>query len=367
MDKLKNYLLKVNDPKKAKLRILIARLKTILIAILCVVFGTIFTTYQGDLFSFLKEEIVNEIGKALIIIGLAILFYEQFLREEIIKIVIDELKVIFKENCDFKSIKLLGLDNIFLKEGTNGIIIPAKKNIKLLGITIDSFFNPRSTDFNLLLDKVKEGCKLQILMLNPNSPHVYYRELAEQNDKLKFQIENSFDKKKTFIRAIPEKDKLNVEIRYYNTSPGFAMTIIDDSFARVTPFLYNQMGRNCPTSDFTRKVGGVFQSYLDHFNDLWDAKIFLFNWNKVPGEDTDLLKNFLIKNYGLSCVRDENITKIENGKVIEVVNDKIKVLISLNNNKTKAKLSIECGWIEELIAESKDGEIKIYLGTMNAL
>jgi len=77
------------------------------------------------LISILKDEVLKEIGIALIIIGLAILFYEYFLRKNMMDLIEEFVKSNFMEmihdHCDrvkeiSESIKRSGLVNIYQRE-----------------------------------------------------------------------------------------------------------------------------------------------------------------------------------------------------------------------------------------------------------
>ena len=351
----------------------VAELTIIIISILSVVSGAILVilaSYQGNLISILKEEIVKEIGIALIIIGLASLFYEQFLRMKIIDMVGKNLNEHFEKKCEFKSIRSLGLNNLYRTSADYNIIDKATKEIKLLGIPINSYFHDGCHEYNKLQELVKSNCKLKILMLNPNSRHVYYRGKVEKNPELKGDIKRSFEKKQRFIDELPERVKQNVEIKFYDTYPLYAMTIIDDCFIRVTPFLYNKVGQQGPTSDYERKAGGIFDAYVEHFNDLWNEKRFLFDWNEISRNDSDRFKDFLIKKYGISCTGDTEINKTNEGKVITVstVSTKLDILsFKLKDDRTKATLSIYYGRTDEFIVEEEEGKLNIYEGTIDAL
>lgn len=374
----------------------VGKLIIIIISILSVVLGAILVilaSYPGNLSAILKEEIVKEIGIALIIIGLASLFYEYFLRMNTIDIVKESLNALFRKNeenlrrnmtdvvektlnehfekkCEFKSIISLGLKNLYRTSADYKIIDKATKEIKLLGITINFYFLDGSHEYDKLQKLVTENCKLKILMLNPNSLYVNYRGKVEKNPDLKGDIKKSFEKKQKFINELPERVKQNVEIKFYDTYPLYAMTIIDDNFIRVTPFLYNKVGQQCPTSDYERKAGGIFEAYLEHFNDLWNEKRFLFDWNKIPENDNDRFKEFLIKNYGISCAGDTEINKTNEGMVITVsiVSTKLDILsFKLNEDRTKATLSIYYGRTDEFIVEEEEGKLNIYEGTIDAL
>lgn len=345
----------------------------IIISILSVVSGAILVILASsldNLSTILKEELLKDIGIALIIIGLASLFYEYFLRMNTIDIVKESLNELFEKKCEFKSIISLGLKNLYRTSADYNIIDKATKEIKLLGIPINSYFGLEgSHEYTKLKKLVENNCKLKILMLNPNSLHVYYRGKVENNPDLKGDIEDSFEKKKRFIGQLTDGVKQNVEIKFYDTYPLYAMTIIDDCFIRVTPFLYNKVGQQCPTSEYERKAGGIFDAYVEHFNDLWNEKRFLFDWNEISRNDSDRFKDFLIKNYGISCTGDTEINKTNEGKVtVSIVSTKRDILsFKLNDDRTKATLSIYCGRTDEFLVEKEKGKLNIYEGTINAL
>jgi len=264
-----------------KLSKLVLFYKIIILSFIIVISGAliiIFVSSGEDLISILKEDVLKEFGIALIIIGLAILFYEYFLRKNMMDLieqfVRDNFMDMIKDHCEkvksiSESVRKSGLVDIHKKEGSSDILNHATRNIKLLGITLNYYFFPDSEAWGRLTSLVENGCTLQILILNPDSPHVAYRESDEKNKDLKGQIIHLFNLEKQFIDNIKDDFKSNVEIRFYDTYPTCAITIIDDNMIRVTPYLYNKRGRVCPTLEFMRNEEGIFDAYLDHFNDLW--------------------------------------------------------------------------------------------------
>lgn len=264
-----------------KLSKLVLFYKIIILSFIIVILGAfivIFVSPDGSLISILKDEVLKEIGVALIIIGLAILIYEYFLRKNMMDLIEQFVKENFmsmiKEHCEkvkliSESVRKSGLVNIYQKEGSSDILNHATKNIKLLGITLNYYFYPDSEEWTRLTSLVENGCTLQILNLDPESSHVSFRERDEKNTDLKGQIIYLYNLEKQFIDNIKEDFKSRVEIRFYDTYPTCAMTIIDDKLIRVTPYLFNKRGRACPTLEFTSNDAGIFGAYLDHFNDIW--------------------------------------------------------------------------------------------------
>lgn len=264
-----------------KLLKLVLFYKIVILSFIIVISGAlliIFVSPDGELITILREEVLKEIGIALMIIGLAILFYEYFLRKNMMDLIEQFVKSNFmamiNDHCEkvksmSESITKSGLSNVYPRGGSSEILNSTRKNIKLLGITLSYYFYPDAEEWAQLCALVEKGCTLQILILDPDSNQVSCREKDENNSDLKGQIIQLIHLEKLFINNLKEEYRSNVEIRFYDTYPSFAMTIIDDTILRVTPYLYNKKGRSCPTIEFVRKEKGIFDAYLNHFNDLW--------------------------------------------------------------------------------------------------
>jgi len=264
-----------------KLLKLVLFYKIILLSVFILIIGAtivILVSPGRDFISIIREDVFKEIGIALIIIGFAILFYEYFLRRNMMDLIEEFVRTNFMamitQHCEkaksiSESVLRSGLVNVYKKGGSSDILDLAKKNIKLLGVTLNYYFYPDSDEWTRLKSLVEGGCTLQILILDPNSPQVAYRERDENNEKLKDQINHLYNLEKEFIANVKDEFKPNVEIRFYNTYPTCAMTLIDENLMRVTPYLFNKRRRACPTMEFMRSKDGIFESYLEHFNDLW--------------------------------------------------------------------------------------------------
>ncbi len=256
--------------------------KTIILSIFILLAGTsiiILVSPRRDLISIIREDVLREIGITLVIIGMAVLFYENFLRKNMIDLIDQFVRSNFMtmidEHCERVksingSITSSGLLSIYNKMGNSDILNSTHKNIKLLGITLSYYFYPDTDEWTQLSSLIENGCRLQVLMLDPDSLHVAVRERDEHNADLEGQIIHLIHMVKLFNQNLREEYRQNIEIRFYDTYPSIAMTIIDDNILRVTPYLYNKKGRSCPTIEFIRKENGSFNAYLSHFNDLWN-------------------------------------------------------------------------------------------------
>ncbi len=85
----------------------------------------------------------------------------------------------------------------------------------------------------------------------------------------------------------------------------------------------------------------------------------LFSWNKIPGNDSDGLIQFLKQYYGLDWIETAKIEKIDADKTIRIYNEKNYLSINLNDKKTKVNLKIDDGRTDEFNARTQNGELNI--------
>ncbi len=89
----------------------------------------------------------------------------------------------------------------------------------------------------------------------------------------------------------------------------------------------------------------------------------LFDWNEIPGNDSEILLDFLKQEYSIDWVKTASIQKIDYGKTIKVYNDNNYLSLSLNNDKTNLNLKIDDGRADRFIAETRNGKLNIYENT----
>ena len=90
------------------------------------------------------------------------------------------------------------------------------------------------------------------------------------------------------------------------------------------------------------------------------AKSYLFSWEKIPGNDSRRLIDFLIKNYGVDWVKTARIEKIENGKIIEVSTEKNYISLKLNDEQTEVNLEIDDFRTDKFVVKIENNKINIY-------
>lgn len=95
-----------------------------------------------------------------------------------------------------------------------------------------------------------------------------------------------------------------------------------------------------------------------NFDDLevFLQKKYLFNWDKIPGVDSEILKQFLIKKFGIDWIQTANIEKIDDGKTIKLSAGTKHVLLE-HYEKTKVNIKIDDVRTDELIVEPENSNI----------
>ncbi len=88
--------------------------------------------------------------------------------------------------------------------------------------------------------------------------------------------------------------------------------------------------------------------------------IYLFSWNEVPGNDSDRFIEYLRQNFDIICVRMGNIKKCDDDEAINVSCENNSVLLKLNDDKTKAILTINGIRAYEFIVKIENGKKNIY-------
>lgn len=84
-----------------------------------------------------------------------------------------------------------------------------------------------------------------------------------------------------------------------------------------------------------------------------------FNWYEIPGEDDKRLLRYLNQIFFATYWLKGKIQKIDD-KTIKVTTEIGYALLKLNDKKTKVNIEIEDGRTVELIAEKKNGELRIH-------
>jgi hypothetical protein len=87
---------------------------------------------------------------------------------------------------------------------------------------------------------------------------------------------------------------------------------------------------------------------------------YLFNWNNIPGDDSDKLIYYLKKNIGIDWANAELIKISEDKKIIEISNNNQFLSFKLTDEKTRAILNTSFGRTNEFNVKSENNKLKIY-------
>ena len=110
---------------------------------------------------------------------------------------------------------------------------------------------------------------------------------------------------------------------------------------------------------FTAYEGDFITTVLTFAIRLMDEYIFLFSWDEIPGGDSNLFKKFLVKKFDVNWIMTAAIEKID-AKTIRASYESNFLLLRLNNEKTKAILTIDDGRTDKFTVRIENGETKIY-------
>lgn len=87
---------------------------------------------------------------------------------------------------------------------------------------------------------------------------------------------------------------------------------------------------------------------------------YLFNWDEIPGNDSNRFLNFIAKKYNIYRINNSKIKKIDNGKTIYIASNKKSLSLRLNDNETKAFLKIDERKTDEFYIKLEDSKRNIY-------
>ena len=98
--------------------------------------------------------------------------------------------------------------------------------------------------------------------------------------------------------------------------------------------------------------------YLDFLKFL--SSVYLFNWDDIPGNDTEKLTNFLNNVYDLDWAKGAKIEKTDDGRTVKVSSERNYLSLNLNNEKTKVELKLDDSRTDEFTVIAADGRLKMY-------
>jgi hypothetical protein len=132
---------------------------------------------------------------------------------------------------------------------------------------------------------------------------------------------------------------------------------IDCKYSRLIPSIFR--GTEDETS-FIERYLKIFEEIIDIviLNEI--SGMYLFSWNEIPGNDSDILIDFLKQNYSIDWLRTAKTEKINNEKTIRVTDGKNHLSLNLNNDNTRVNLTIDNDRTDEFIVKIESGKLNIY-------
>ncbi|MBN1763493.1 MAG: hypothetical protein JW878_10555 [Methanomicrobia archaeon] len=91
-----------------------------------------------------------------------------------------------------------------------------------------------------------------------------------------------------------------------------------------------------------------------------NAKLFVFNWNNVPGSDSDQLIKFLIDECNIYWAEGAEINKIDDNRIIQIRKDENIARITLDEPEGKARLSVNNDKMLDLIVKNETEQLNVY-------
>lgn len=142
----------------------------------------------------------------------------------------------------------------------------AQEEVFILAYAME-FLSEHERFIQLLREKGAQGCRVRMIMGDPNGSAVAERNREERLEgSIKSRVET------TLIRLSQVVDGSRVSLRIHNTPLYCAIYGFDDELI-VTPHLYGVRGASAPTLIFKEKPDGLFLKYKKHFEDVWKVAV----------------------------------------------------------------------------------------------
>jgi hypothetical protein len=215
------------------------------------------------------KEYLNLLGIALVPSGVISLIYEYMLRETFLREMrsqlLDSLQSEFSPLFAIKDAGIQALHDEFPADDIVEGISNAQIYIKIFTTwipIIEKIERP-------FLNAAKRGCKIKILILNPDSPFAKSRsnDLGFASDTyVQGQINNGLDE---LVRYCSQNHILGkVDIRLYDSTPTLFFIAYDDTFI-FCPYFKNKMGIHTWQIEVKGVNSFLVKSLTEHFDAIW--------------------------------------------------------------------------------------------------
>lgn len=236
------------------------------------------------------HELVRDVGITLLIAGTVGLGLELYTRRDFLELVsvklgeaiessavsrkMDDLVQLFSAVNDLQA---LGVRRIHRRRPYNLFYelveeAGAGTEIKVMGVCLMSLNEGKMRE--LISEKLKQGCKIKLMMLDPASPAVAERAEDERRKykEVKAEIEASDRLHRVFVEeGTSEEGRHNMEIGYYSYYPNYFLFCTDKASV-VGFYLRDQRGEEFPHLELEVRGGGMCIPFLKHFDSAWEAR-----------------------------------------------------------------------------------------------
>jgi hypothetical protein len=271
----------------SQLKSLLLRYHFIIMALVMVMLGFLLITYGKDLS---HGETWRDFGIAFLTagtLGIGVEFYtrkqfETLIADRILEAIegssvppkLDDLTNLLSLGNEMTS---LGLRKIHKSNAPAidfyGLLEAADEGteIRLLGVCMMSFTNGPIQ--SLLHAKLAQGCTIKFLTMDSDSEFVKLRAMEEERslEDIRTEIQATNSLHRNFINLrIPAKLRQNIELRHYDL-PATYLIVSTSKTMIVGFYLRKGRGEQFPHLELEAKGGGIYASFQQHFDSLWEA------------------------------------------------------------------------------------------------
>ena len=207
------------------------------------------------------------------------------------------------------------------------------------------------------------------------APQHYHETNYINSDKVLDKDNHEFETKVSPIYFSSLSDAITAQLLHEglkrNRSNARVHQIMSDFPQVKMPFVrYVFIQNNTKFKETSLKDGKGIRALSEYIYNLYPnsvdkAKLYVFSWENIPGNDNDKLIDFLNSHFAIEWIKTPEIEKIDGDKVINISTGKNHISLSLNDEKTKVNLKIDGVQTYEFIAKTtKNDGLHIYAKPM---
>ncbi|MFZ3165987.1 MAG: hypothetical protein WA130_00115 [Candidatus Methanoperedens sp.] len=182
---------------------------------------------------------------------------------------------------------------------------------------------------------------------------VYYEWFFRTADEMDFEYLASLLEAKTIDPLVGKKP---IEC----SKPGFGIPDYEDEFT-----LYMEGALRAPQSmrsvSISKELAANLVDFEKRIKQLLDLP-YLFSWDKIPGNDSEQLIDFLKNKFIIDWVKPVKIEKIDDDQTIIMTDETNSLSLTLNYDKTIVDIKISDGRTDKFYVKTENGELNIYVG-----